>query len=421
MSTFERIDVEDRLGGQARDGARGTLPLRRRRGGRARGGGPSRRGGDHPARRRADPAGAPAARGRWARRRCSSCPRGSSTRGEDPLATAKRELAEEIGKGARSWTAVKSFYTSPGFTDEECHVYLADGPLRRGGRGGGERAHRGGRAAARASGRGDRANAGTRRPSSGCSGCGPTCSDHPVAGAGDGGRGAEPVAVATIEASPEVEALRAAGARLPRLSRVRARALAQHARGLPLRSPPVRALPDGAPACRRWTRRAPTWPTSSPRSARGARRRQARRRRPRSTARAPACAPSTATCAATGCRIGSHRRAERPAAQPQAAARAHARRGREAARPAARQRAGRAARPGAARADVRLRAARLRGDRARRDGRGPRGPRPAGARARARRSASCRSARRRSRAVRLLPGARPRGAREGARPSRTCS
>jgi ADP-ribose pyrophosphatase len=45
--------------------------------------------------------------------------------GEDPLDTAKRELAEEIGKGARTWHRLTSFYTSPGFADEECHVYLA--------------------------------------------------------------------------------------------------------------------------------------------------------------------------------------------------------------------------------------------------------------------------------------------------------
>jgi ADP-ribose pyrophosphatase len=45
--------------------------------------------------------------------------------GEAPLDTAKRELAEEIGKGARSWRHLTTFYTSPGFIDEECHVYLA--------------------------------------------------------------------------------------------------------------------------------------------------------------------------------------------------------------------------------------------------------------------------------------------------------
>ncbi len=44
---------------------------------------------------------------------------------EEPLDTAKRELAEEIGKGARTWHKLTSFYTSPGFADEECHLYLA--------------------------------------------------------------------------------------------------------------------------------------------------------------------------------------------------------------------------------------------------------------------------------------------------------
>jgi 8-oxo-dGTP pyrophosphatase MutT (NUDIX family) len=47
--------------------------------------------------------------------------------GEEPLETAKRELAEEIGKAAEHWEHLHSFYTSPGFTDEECHIYLATG------------------------------------------------------------------------------------------------------------------------------------------------------------------------------------------------------------------------------------------------------------------------------------------------------
>ena len=45
--------------------------------------------------------------------------------GEDVLATARRELAEEIGKGARSWRHLTTFWSSPGFSDEEIHVYLA--------------------------------------------------------------------------------------------------------------------------------------------------------------------------------------------------------------------------------------------------------------------------------------------------------
>lgn len=47
--------------------------------------------------------------------------------GEDPLATAKRELAEEIGKAADEWESLGSFYTSPGFSDEEVHLFLATG------------------------------------------------------------------------------------------------------------------------------------------------------------------------------------------------------------------------------------------------------------------------------------------------------
>ena len=47
--------------------------------------------------------------------------------GEDPLATAKRELAEEIGKSAEQWRHLTTFYASPGFSDEEIHVYLATG------------------------------------------------------------------------------------------------------------------------------------------------------------------------------------------------------------------------------------------------------------------------------------------------------
>jgi ADP-ribose pyrophosphatase len=47
--------------------------------------------------------------------------------GESPLDTAKRELAEEIGKQASDWEPLGSFYTSPGFTDEEVHLFLATG------------------------------------------------------------------------------------------------------------------------------------------------------------------------------------------------------------------------------------------------------------------------------------------------------
>jgi 8-oxo-dGTP pyrophosphatase MutT (NUDIX family) len=45
--------------------------------------------------------------------------------GEDALATAKRELAEEIGKAAKTWKHLTTFWASPGFSDEQIHVYLA--------------------------------------------------------------------------------------------------------------------------------------------------------------------------------------------------------------------------------------------------------------------------------------------------------
>jgi ADP-ribose pyrophosphatase len=45
--------------------------------------------------------------------------------GESPLETAKRELAEEIGKRAAGWEEIKVFYTSPGFSDERVWLYLA--------------------------------------------------------------------------------------------------------------------------------------------------------------------------------------------------------------------------------------------------------------------------------------------------------
>ena len=45
--------------------------------------------------------------------------------GETPLQCAQRELAEEIGKSAGDWRELKSFYTSPGFTNERVWLFLA--------------------------------------------------------------------------------------------------------------------------------------------------------------------------------------------------------------------------------------------------------------------------------------------------------
>ena len=45
--------------------------------------------------------------------------------GETPLECAKRELGEEIGMTARSWSELKRFYTSPGFAEEEVTLFVA--------------------------------------------------------------------------------------------------------------------------------------------------------------------------------------------------------------------------------------------------------------------------------------------------------
>ena len=47
--------------------------------------------------------------------------------GEGPLECGQRELAEEIGKAAAEWEHLTTYYTSAGFTNEQCHVYLATG------------------------------------------------------------------------------------------------------------------------------------------------------------------------------------------------------------------------------------------------------------------------------------------------------
>jgi ADP-ribose pyrophosphatase len=47
--------------------------------------------------------------------------------GETHLAAAKRELREETGYTARRWRRAFRFYASPGFLDEQMHVFIASG------------------------------------------------------------------------------------------------------------------------------------------------------------------------------------------------------------------------------------------------------------------------------------------------------
>lgn len=54
-------------------------------------------------------------------------PAGTLEPGETPLACARRELAEEVGRAAARWDRLISFYPSPGVLSEELHVFLAEG------------------------------------------------------------------------------------------------------------------------------------------------------------------------------------------------------------------------------------------------------------------------------------------------------
>jgi 8-oxo-dGTP pyrophosphatase MutT (NUDIX family) len=45
--------------------------------------------------------------------------------GEEPLAAAQRELAEEIGRRAERWEPIVTYYTGAGFTDERVHLFAA--------------------------------------------------------------------------------------------------------------------------------------------------------------------------------------------------------------------------------------------------------------------------------------------------------
>lgn len=53
-------------------------------------------------------------------------PAGKLESGEAPKAAAVRELAEETGYTAEHFRPMGRFYTSPGFADEQMHVFVAE-------------------------------------------------------------------------------------------------------------------------------------------------------------------------------------------------------------------------------------------------------------------------------------------------------
>ena len=54
-------------------------------------------------------------------------PAGKREPGEDPAVTARRELKEETGLVAQRWEKLGELITTPGFSDEILHIYLATG------------------------------------------------------------------------------------------------------------------------------------------------------------------------------------------------------------------------------------------------------------------------------------------------------
>ncbi len=54
-------------------------------------------------------------------------PAGKRDKDEDPLIGAKRELSEETGLVAATYTDLGTFYPTPGYTDEIIYLYLATG------------------------------------------------------------------------------------------------------------------------------------------------------------------------------------------------------------------------------------------------------------------------------------------------------
>ena len=62
-----------------------------------------------------------------ARDRLLELPAGTREPDEEPLETARRELAEEVGLRGGEWRLAATFFSTPGFCDERVWVYVVDG------------------------------------------------------------------------------------------------------------------------------------------------------------------------------------------------------------------------------------------------------------------------------------------------------
>jgi len=60
------------------------------------------------------------------RKQLVELPAGTLEAGEEPLASAQRELAEEVGLRGGRWRELAAFYTTPGFCREYMHLFLAE-------------------------------------------------------------------------------------------------------------------------------------------------------------------------------------------------------------------------------------------------------------------------------------------------------
>jgi ADP-ribose diphosphatase len=61
-----------------------------------------------------------------ARKQLLELPAGTLEPGEQPLETAKRELAEEVGLHGGRWRELAAFYTTPGFCRERMYLFVAE-------------------------------------------------------------------------------------------------------------------------------------------------------------------------------------------------------------------------------------------------------------------------------------------------------